>query len=100
AEVFRHVAEIARRNRVEVQRLTLARRFLSVRLDAVARGARPLQVVVALSEPEIDEFAIVAGCLTPERVEHRACRRIPLRAEEPLRAPEVELVAGAAERRW
>ena len=53
AQILGVVAELAARDRVEKERLALARRLLDVRPDAVARVARPLQEVVALGEPQL-----------------------------------------------
>ena len=98
AEVFVVVAELARRDGVEEERFALARGLLDVRLDAVARVARPLQEVVALGEPQLDELAVVALRGLAQALERRARLRVPLGAEQPLGAPELQLVAVRAGR--
>ena len=98
AEVFGLVAELAGRDGVEEQRFALSRRLLDVRLDAVARVARPLQEVVALGEPQLDNLAIVSLRRMTQALECRARLWVSLGAEQPLGATELQLVAVRARR--
>ena len=93
AHVLRLIAELADRERVEEERFTLPRRVLDVRIQPVARVARALEIEVALGDPHLHELAIVALRRRPDVDERAARLRVALRAEQPLGAPELELVA-------
>src|SRR5262249_39658433 len=60
--------------------------------DAVAGVRVALEEVVALGNPQIDELAIVARRLALDVLQGAARLGIPLRPEQNLRAPEIELV--------
>src|SRR5205823_7745680 len=87
------VAELACGNCPEKESLRLARGVLEIRRQAIARVACPFQEVIALGQPQIDEFAVVALRCGPEPLECRAGLCVTFAAEQPLRTPELESVA-------
>ena len=87
------VAELARGDGVEEERLALPRRLVDVRLDAVARRAGALQEIVALGEAQVDELSFVALGRGAQGFERGARLHVPLRAEEAFGASELELVS-------
>jgi hypothetical protein len=92
------VSQIAFSERREEQRLRLARRAAGERPQAVARHPQSLQEVIALGQPQLDQFAVVAVCRAREQLERGAGGRISFRRKQPLRASELEFVPRAASR--
>jgi hypothetical protein len=87
-------AQAAQRAEIEEPRFGLARRLVEIRLHAVARRGVALEEIVALRDPQVDHFPIVAGHLTLQILERAARLAVALRAEENQRAAEVPLRIG------
>ena len=93
-EILVVIAELARGDGVEEERFTLPRRVLDVRAHEIACGARVLEIVLALAEPQLHELPIVGVSRgRTQRLEDGLRLRVPPRGEKALAASDFELVA-------
>ena len=92
---LRVIAELAEAAEIEEPRFGLAGGPFQVRHHPVARRRVALQLEIALRDAEIDELLVVPVRDLLQILECRARLGVAPRAEQDLRAAEIELVAGA-----